>query len=105
MLTSNREKFTTIMNNKLHVWLDEKPHSVESHTAQCTLFFKDRQIWGPVGCHANTEQLKEAIEKADHRFALTVEPRSKSIEGHTRYISVKSHGKVLLDKLSTHNNM
>ncbi|KAI1213155.1 uncharacterized protein F4807DRAFT_457240 [Annulohypoxylon truncatum] len=93
------------MNNKLHVWLEEKPHSVEGHTAKCTLYFKDRQVWGPVHCHGNTEQLRDAIQKADDRFALTVEPRSKSVEGHIRYISVKSHGNVLLDKLSTHDNM
>ncbi|OTA98718.1 hypothetical protein M426DRAFT_47529, partial [Hypoxylon sp. CI-4A] len=87
------------------VWLDEKPHSVEGHTAQCILFFKDRQVWGPVSCHDNTTQLRDAIEKADDRFALTVEPRSKTIEGHTRYISVKSKGVVILDKLPTHDNM
>lgn len=67
--------------------------------------FKDRQVWGPVSCYDNAEQLRDAIRKAVVRFALTVESKSKSIEGHTRYISVKSHGIVLLDKLSTHDNM
>lgn len=93
------------MSNKLHVWLDEKPHTVEGHTKNCTLFFKDKPVWGPKSCHDNTTRLKHAIEKADDRFALTIEDKTKSVEGHIRSISVKSHGEIILDKLSTHDNM
>ncbi|KAI1802992.1 hypothetical protein F4811DRAFT_526656 [Daldinia bambusicola] len=93
------------MNYKLDVWLDDKSHTVEGHTSQCSLYFKDKRVWGPVRCHNNTVQLKEAIEKADDRFSLTVEPKSKTVEGHTRCISVKSKGEIILDRLSTHNNM
>ncbi|POS73689.1 hypothetical protein DHEL01_v207920 [Diaporthe helianthi] len=93
------------MNDKLYVWLDDKPHSVEGHNRQCTLFFKDNQVWGPKGCHYNTTSLADAIQKADDRFVLRLEPKPHSVEGHTRYISVKSRGQLLLNRMSTHDNM
>ncbi|QSZ31612.1 hypothetical protein DSL72_001179 [Monilinia vaccinii-corymbosi] len=93
------------MHYQLHVWVEDKEHTIEGHTKQCTLFFKDKQVWGPVSCHDNTEQLRDAIKQADERFSLAIESKSKSTEGHTRKISVKSKGKVLLDGLSTHERM
>ncbi|RYP18626.1 hypothetical protein DL765_003833 [Monosporascus sp. GIB2] len=59
------------MSNDLKVWLDPKGHSVEGHTAQCTLIFNGRVIWGPRGCHDNTYRLRDALSAADPRFQLT----------------------------------
>lgn len=93
------------MTEGLDVWLDNKDHSVEGHIFNCTLKFRNKVIWGPIHCHDNTVALREAIHAADRRFDMSFEKRDKTIEGHIKYISVKSNGKVLLDKLSTHDNM
>ncbi|EFX06181.1 hypothetical protein CMQ_6502 [Grosmannia clavigera kw1407] len=93
------------MNDKLNVWLDNKEHSVEGHTMECTLKFKGKVIWGPTSCHDNTIALREAIHDADDRFDMSFTKKDKTGEGHTRYISVKSNDKVVLDKLSTHDDM
>lgn len=91
--------------SSLRVKLENKHKTIEGHTRTCTLKFNGRTIWGPRGCHDNTIDLKDAIETADPRFNLYLERKPKSIEGHTKYISVISKGKVTLDKLSTHDNM
>lgn len=93
------------MTDELTVWLSGKEHSVEGHIFEATLKFNDKAIWGPVSCHDNTIALREAIHKADKRFDISFTKKDKTNEGHTRYISVKSNGQVLLDNLSTHDNM
>ncbi|KAL6791089.1 hypothetical protein J3E68DRAFT_411905 [Trichoderma sp. SZMC 28012] len=93
------------MTDQLNVWLDHKEHSLEGHIFECTLTFRDKIIWGPKSCHDNTVALRNAIHEADERFDMSFTKKDKTAEGHTRYISVKSNGKVLLDKLSTHANM
>ncbi|KAJ2966566.1 hypothetical protein NQ176_g10089 [Zarea fungicola] len=93
------------MSEQLRVWLEPKRHSVEGHTATCILTFRGRTIWGPASCHQNTIELRNAIHKADDRFNILFEPKSHTVEGHTRSISVSSFGQVLLDRLSTHDNM
>ncbi|KAM3429056.1 hypothetical protein MY4824_008479 [Beauveria thailandica] len=90
----------------MEVWTENKEHSVEGHTLTGTLNFKGEPIWGPRGCHDNTVDLGTALQKADWRFAMTFENKAHSVEGHVRYISVKDwNGKLLLDKLSTHDSM
>lgn len=90
----------------MEVWTEHKAHSVEGHTLTGTLNFKGQAIWGPNACHDNTVRLGKAIQEADWRFAMTFEPKSHSVEGHVRSISVKDwNGRVTLDKLSTHNSM
>lgn len=90
----------------MEVWTESKDHSVEGHTFTGTLNFRGEPIWGPNGCHSNTSQLARALNQADWRFAMLLEPKSHSVEGHTRVISVKDwNGNVTLDKLSTHSNM
>ncbi|KAK6343885.1 hypothetical protein TWF696_007539 [Orbilia brochopaga] len=93
------------MSNDLKVWVDSKRHSVEGHTAKCSLSFNGRIIWGPYHCHANTYRLRDALAAADPRFQLTVSERYKSIEGHTYTISVMAGGHLYLDRLSTHGHM
>ncbi|KAM0246381.1 hypothetical protein ACHAQJ_010252 [Trichoderma viride] len=93
------------MTEQLEVWLDPKDHSVEGHIFTCTLTFRNKVIWGPTSCHDNTVALRNAIHKADRRFDMSFEKKDKTVEGHINYISVKSKGEVLLDKLSTHDNM
>lgn len=93
------------MTYEFNIWLDPKNHSVEGHTRTCTLYFKDKVIWGPRSCHPNTDRLKDAIEQADCRFRLDIHTKDHSVEGHIKYISVEHEGKVLLDKMSTHDNM
>ncbi|KLU92137.1 hypothetical protein MAPG_11084 [Magnaporthiopsis poae ATCC 64411] len=93
------------MIEQLNVWLDDKDHSVEGHIFNCTLTFRNKVIWGPASCHDNTVALRNAIHEADRRFDMSFTKKDKTVEGHIRYISVKSNGKVLLDKLSTHDNM
>ncbi|KAF3762122.1 hypothetical protein M406DRAFT_53353 [Cryphonectria parasitica EP155] len=93
------------MNQQLNVWLENKQHSIEGHIFQCTLKFDDRVIYGPISCHDNTVALGDAIHNADSRFKMSFDKKDHTVEGHTRYISVKSGDKVLLDKLSTHDNM
>ncbi|KAF3916656.1 hypothetical protein ABW20_dc0104834 [Dactylellina cionopaga] len=93
------------MSNSLQVWVEPKGHSVEGHTAQCTLTFNGRVIFGPRHCHNNTIRLRDALAAADPRFQLTVSSRGKSIEGHTYSISVKAGGHLYLDRLSTHGHM
>ncbi|KAF4468125.1 nuclear RNA binding [Fusarium albosuccineum] len=93
------------MNDNFNVWTENKAHSVEGHTYQCTLTFQDRDVWGPYHCHENTHQLGNALHRADPRFNLRMEAREKTVEGHTRSISVKFQNTVILDRLSTHDNM
>jgi hypothetical protein len=50
-------------------------------------------------------QLREAIHQADTRFDVLFTKKDNKVEGHISYISVKSNGKVLLNKISTHDNM
>lgn len=88
------------------VWTENRDHTKEGHTLTGTLKYKGKTIWGPRMCHRNTFLLGDALQEADWRFLMIFEPREKSIEGHTRYISVKDwNGKVILDKLMTHPNM
>ncbi|KAL8364673.1 hypothetical protein RB595_003787 [Gaeumannomyces hyphopodioides] len=93
------------MAEQLNVWLDKKRHSVEGHILKCTLTFRGKVIWGPISCHDNTIALRNAIHDADRRFDMSFTKKGKTVEDHTRCISVKSNGKVLLNKLSTHDNM
>ncbi|KAF5862090.1 hypothetical protein ETB97_012155 [Aspergillus alliaceus] len=93
------------MSNDLQVWLEPKRKSVEGHTAQCTLSFNGRVIWGPRHCHNNTYQLRDALSAADSRFQLAISNRHKTVEGHTYSISVKSGSRVYLNRLSTHGHM
>ncbi|KAL8346720.1 hypothetical protein RB598_000557 [Gaeumannomyces tritici] len=94
------------MNESLGVWLDDKKHSIEDHIFECILrFINDRVIWGPASCHDNTIPLGEAISMADSRFKMSFTKKGKTVEGHTRYISVSSGDQVLLNRLSTHDNM
>ncbi|OAA51639.1 hypothetical protein NOR_00232 [Metarhizium rileyi] len=94
------------MADQFAIWLDAKDNSVEGHTLNGILTFNNKVIWGPKGCHENTENLRKALNKADHRFDMILVPKEKSVEGHTRYISIRdSNGNLVLDKLSTHNNM
>ncbi|KAM3480893.1 hypothetical protein MY8738_004744 [Beauveria namnaoensis] len=89
----------------LRVWLEKKRNSVEGHTRECTLTFNGSVIWGPRSCHDNTEGLAKALSEADPRFQLALRPKRKTIEGHTRTISVMAGGRRYLDRLSTHDNM
>ena len=90
----------------MDVWTEAKEHSVEGHTLTGTLRFKGQIIWGPRGCHDNTMRLGDALNQADWRFAMSFAPKEHTIEGHTRYISVKGwDGTLLLDKLNTHDEM
>ncbi|OAA36393.1 hypothetical protein BBO_08270 [Beauveria brongniartii RCEF 3172] len=93
------------MTDKLNVWLDSKDNTQEGHIFTCALLFKGKKVWGPVSCHDNTIALKDALNNADNRFDLELKKKDRTLEGHTRYISVKAHGKVYLEKLSTHENM
>ncbi|PYI25432.1 hypothetical protein BP00DRAFT_499496 [Aspergillus indologenus CBS 114.80] len=93
------------MIEQLDVWLDDKEHSVEGHIFNCTLTFRNKVIWGPISCHDNTVALRNAIHQADRRFDMSFTNKGHTVEGHTRYISVKSNGEVLLDRLPTHDNM
>ncbi|KAK4222631.1 hypothetical protein QBC38DRAFT_374693 [Podospora fimiseda] len=86
----------------LRVWLEPKGHSVEGHTAQCTLSFKGRVVWGPHSCHNNTAKLADALHAADSRFRLTIRNKHKTIEGHTYTVSLMAGGHLYLDRLSTH---
>ncbi|KAL6835285.1 nucleoside phosphorylase domain-containing protein [Trichoderma camerunense] len=87
------------------IWLEKKPHSVEGHTAECTLTFNGRVIWGPRSCHENTTKLGDALYTVDPRFQLTFDAKRKTIEGHTCSISIMAGGRYYLDRLSTHDNM
>lgn len=93
------------MSNDLKVWLVPRRHSVEGHTAQCTLSFNGRQVWGPYNCHTNTTRLRDALSAADPRFQLTVSSKRKTIEGHKYAISVMAGGHLYLDRLHTHCHM
>ncbi|KAJ9203779.1 hypothetical protein DTO164E3_2133 [Paecilomyces variotii] len=87
------------------VWTENKDHSVEGHTLTGALYYNDTLIWGPRGCHGNTRRLGDALHDLDRGFYMKFDDKEKSIEGHTRYISVKAKGNVILDKLSTHPSM
>ncbi|PWY80164.1 hypothetical protein BO83DRAFT_435191 [Aspergillus eucalypticola CBS 122712] len=90
----------------MEVWTEHKEHTVEGHTFTGTLKFRGETIWGPRSCHDNTHRLAKALQDADWRFSLLLEPKEHSVEGHVRYISVRDwNGGILLDKLSTHDNM
>lgn len=78
---------------------------MEGHIFTCTLLFNGKLIRGPRSCHDNTIELKNALHKADERFDIELYKQDHTVEGHTRYISVKSGGNLLLDKLSTYGNM
>ncbi|OGM48830.1 hypothetical protein ABOM_003027 [Aspergillus bombycis] len=93
------------MSNDLEVWVQPKPKRIEGHTAQCTLTFNGRVIFGPRHCHNNTYKLRDALAAADPRFQLTLTKRRHSKEGHTYSISVKAGGIVYLDRMSTHGHM
>lgn len=93
------------MSNDLKVWIEPKRHSVEGHTAQCTLSFNGCIIWGPRHCHDNTIRLRDALAAADPRFQLTVVSKRKTIEGHTYAISVMAGDRLYLDRMSTHGHM
>ncbi|KAI1368597.1 hypothetical protein F5Y08DRAFT_354518 [Xylaria arbuscula] len=86
-------------------WLEPKEHSHEGHTSHCILLFNGRLIWGPMGCHDNTIQLRDALRMADDRFEIIIMDKPHSNEGHTATISVSRGGTVFLDKLHTHANM
>lgn len=90
---------------ELLVWTEHKEKSEEGHHLTATLLFNGKAVWGPRGCHENTMLLAEALTTADYRFTILFKKKEASVEGHTRYISVWSKGKVTLDKLSTHDNM
>ncbi|KAJ3941953.1 hypothetical protein N0V92_013830 [Colletotrichum tropicale] len=87
------------------IWLEDKPHSLEGHTFEATLMFNGREIWGPRGAHDNTFRLRDALHKADPRFDIILKKKSHSLEGHIRYISVIHHGRLILNKLPTHDSM
>ncbi|OJZ90595.1 hypothetical protein ASPFODRAFT_40993 [Aspergillus luchuensis CBS 106.47] len=90
----------------MQVQTSNKEHSVEGHTYTGTLKFRGQTIWGPHTCHDNTQQLARALQNADWRFSLELDSKEKTIEGHTRYISVTDwNGNLVLDRLSTHDNM
>ena len=75
-------------SERLRIWLEDKPHSVEGHIYEATLTFNDTIIWGPKTCHDNTVTLREKIHEADNRFDITFTKKDKTIEGHTKYIYV-----------------
>ncbi|KAE8343862.1 hypothetical protein BDV24DRAFT_128332 [Aspergillus arachidicola] len=85
-------------------WIEDGDHRVEGHTLMGTLRFQGEIIWEH-GCHPNTVQLVEALYKLDRRFTMAFEGKERSIEGHTKLISVESGGSVILDRLSTHSSM
>ncbi|KAK4222632.1 putative nuclear RNA binding protein, partial [Podospora fimiseda] len=87
------------------IWLEKKEHSVEGHTAVCTLRFNNTIIWGPSSCHHNTTQLRDALYQVDPRFTLEIWEKPKTIQGHTYSISVMAGNRLYLDHLSTHANM
>lgn len=94
------------MTDQLTVWLTDKKHSIEDHLFEFTLSFRERVIFGPTSCDSRTIELGNAIHKADYRFTMNIGTKSKkTVEGHTRYISVKSYGRILVDRLPTHDNM
>ncbi|KAJ8066481.1 hypothetical protein OCU04_005541 [Sclerotinia nivalis] len=86
------------------IWLEDKAHSVEGHIYTGTLWFNKKIIWER-SCHDNTIKLGDAIHQLDPRFSMSFAKKEKSVEGHTKYISVKVEDKVILDKLDTHDNM
>jgi len=46
---SSLSSASTKPRSDLRVWIEPKGHSIEGHTAQCTLTFNGRVIWGPHG--------------------------------------------------------
>lgn len=93
------------MLTKGDVWDEPKDHSTEGHIFTCVLTFRNKTIWGPATCHDNTVALRNALHYADRRFDIIFTKKDRTLEGHTRYISVKSNGETILDRLSTHPNM
>ncbi|KAM0429249.1 hypothetical protein ACHAPT_006463 [Fusarium lateritium] len=93
------------MSDDFKIWTEPKSHSLEGHIFNGTLYFNDNIIWGPHNCHDNTTDLINALSDADPRFRMRFERKSNSREGHTRSISIRSNGRIVLDKLSTHDNM
>ncbi|KAI2606578.1 hypothetical protein GGR54DRAFT_438143 [Hypoxylon sp. NC1633] len=95
---------TSIMSNQLEIIVDPKEKTIEGHTRKGYLFFKGDKIWED-HCHDNTIELARAIQTADYRFALTLEDKPKSVEGHIASITVKRGNETILNKLNTHDNM
>ncbi|KAJ6070612.1 hypothetical protein N7467_011931 [Penicillium canescens] len=87
------------------VWTEKRGNTVEGHTLTGALYFNNDLIWGPRGCHVNTRRLGDALHDLDCGFYMKFEGMTKSIEGHTRFISVKARGDVILDKMDTHDSM
>ena len=90
----------------MDVSIENIEESVEGHTAQAWLHFNGEKIWGPKSCHDNTIRLARALEKADSRFSIPIEPKEHHISKHTRSISVKDwDGNYVIYKLSTDEDM
>lgn len=88
------------------VWrIEEISHSVEGHTVGITLKFKDEIIWGPHSAHGHVYDLRAAMAVRDERFEFVLKDMRKTIEGHTKGITVIYHGEVIVDKISVHHNM
>lgn len=60
---------------------------MKGHTKTGTLKFMRETIWGPDHCHENASQLAKALQDADYRFVLFLEPRDHSVEGHVCYVN------------------
>ncbi|KAB8271132.1 hypothetical protein BDV30DRAFT_240746 [Aspergillus minisclerotigenes] len=86
------------------VWIEDGDPRVEGHTLMGTLRFRGEIIWEH-GWHPNTVKQFEALYKLDPRFTMAFEGKERSVEGHTKLISVESGGSVILDRLPTHSSM
>ncbi|RMJ05297.1 hypothetical protein BHE90_014269 [Fusarium euwallaceae] len=93
------------MSDDFRIWTEPKSHSLEGHIFNGTLLFNGNAIWGPRSCHDNTVDLINALSDADPRFTMRFERRNNTNEGHTRSISLRVDGRVVLNKLSTHDSM
>ena len=88
-----------------HVWIETTGHSVEGHTNTAALYFNNNLLWGPKSCHDNAVDLQAALRQADPRLELRLARKDKTVEGHTRKISVRANGQNVLEGLSVHDNM
>ncbi|KAK3983955.1 hypothetical protein QBC44DRAFT_253952 [Cladorrhinum sp. PSN332] len=98
-------KYSRTISKALEVRLDDKEETDEGHIFEGTLTWDGTPIWGPASCHDNTVVLREALHAVDPRFDFTFTKKDRTTEGHTKVISVEKDGKILLDNLSTHDNM